>query len=128
MRPVAPPSAKEEQAITLIPINCPAKEWTTLPPPLCASDVQRLKDAADMIRFEHTDEELRGLEPVIQVWFNCDCIFTQDIVDGYAWLPSDLSNSAQGAKKIRVALMDGTKPAFTQELPWPEPDGATGAI
>ncbi len=104
----------------LIPITCSAHEWTTLPPPLCQSDDKRLKDAAEMVRSQHTDKELRGLEAVIQVWFNCDCIFTQDLLNGYAWLPSD---SARTARKIRVALMDGTRPVFSQELPWPEPDG-----
>jgi hypothetical protein len=103
----------------LIPLTCSANEWTTLPPPLCLSDIERLVDATEQLRSKYSDDELRGLEPVIQVWFNCECVFTQDLIEGYAWLPECQSGAV---KKMRVALMDGTMPRFWQYLQWPEPD------
>lgn len=105
----------------LIPITCSANEWTTLPPPLCLSDIKRLIDATELIRSKFTDSELRGLEPVIQVWFSCDCVFTQDMADGYAWMSAEIA-TCEVTKKMRVALMDGTIPRLCQELQWPAPD------
>jgi len=102
----------------LIPITCAANEWTTLPPPLGFADARRLSEASERIRLKHSDTEMRGLEPVIQVWFSSDCMFTQDIANGYVWVPSELVDAGKLFKKMRVAFVDGTVPKFWEELEW----------
>ena len=106
----------------LIPITCAANEWTTLPPPLGLVDARRLSEASERIRLKNRDNEMRGLEPVVQVWFSSVCIFTQDTTDGYAWRPSEFVDANKVFKKMRVALVDGTVPKFWEELEWPTDD------